>query len=231
MRLSVIVPVYNEAATVRVLLERVLARPEPAEVVVVDDASTDGTADVLAALPPDPRLRCVRQPHNAGKGAAVRRGFSEATGDWVLVQDADLELDPAEYAVLVAAAPLSPGAVYGSRFLRPRRGFPFATTLGNRVLSLWTSLLFRTRVSDMETCFKLLRRDLALDLGLTAERFDFEPQVTGLLLRRGAKPVEVPVSYRPRGREAGKKLHWRDGFVALEMLVRIALGRPRRGAH
>ena len=224
MKLSVIVPVFNEAPTVRALLERVLSRPEPFEVIVVDDGSTDGTADVLAGLPPNARLRALRQPRNMGKGAAVRRGFDESRGDWVLVQDADLELDPGEYPRLLEAAARSRGAVYGSRFLGPAPGRPFFATLANRVLSLWTSLLFRTHVSDMETCYKLVRRDLVLALGLTADRFDFEPEVTGKLLRRGAKPVEVPISYRPRGAAAGKKIRLKDGVIAVGVLVRIAMG-------
>jgi glycosyltransferase involved in cell wall biosynthesis len=228
--LSIIVPVFNEAATVGAVIERLLDidLPVPREVVVVDDASTDGTGDVLRRLPVQPDvLTIVHAERNAGKGGAVRIGLARARGTIVAIQDADLELDPAQLAALVVPivehrAPV----VYGSRFLSGFANVPFMTVAGNRVLTQATNLLYGSRLTDMETCYKVMRREVMLSLGLRANRFDIEPEITAKLLRAGHTILELPVRYDPRAKSEGKKLRWRDGVHALGMLVRLRFGAP-----
>ena len=181
--LSVVIPCYNESATVATVVEHVLASPYTAEVVIVDDGSTDGTRDILAGLS-HPRVRVLLQPHNQGKGAALRRGFAEATADYVVVQDADLEYDPAEYGALVQ--PLADDladVVYGSRFLAGRPAAPWLSIFANQVLTGVTNLLYGSRITDMETCYKVMEREIAQSLGLESNRFDIEPEITSKLLR------------------------------------------------
>jgi len=221
--LSIIVPVYNEAATSRVVIDRLLAIDLPVahEIIVVNDGSTDGTGAVLdqAAREQLPIVVLHVEP-NAGKGSAIRHGLARARGSIVAIQDADLELDPRQLGSLVE--PILGGfadVVYGSRFALGRSGAPLVTYLANRALTVATNLLFRASLTDMETCYKVMRTEVARSLQLSAERFDIEPQITARLLRRGHRIHEVPVRYEPRSRRQGKKIRWRDGVRALQVLV------------
>ena len=223
-KLSVIVPVYNERNTVVEVLRRMRAVELPdgidREIIVVDDGSSDGTRDVLNQLS-DSTVRIILHEHNRGKGAAVRTGIEVASGDYVLIQDADLEYDPEDWPKLVA--PVMRGrarVVYGSRFTGERRNMLFLHWIGNRFLSLVTNVLYNTTLSDMETCYKLFDRSLLDGITLRAQRFEFEPEVTAKVLRRGIRIYEVPISYTGREFDEGKKITWRDGFVALWTLVK-----------
>jgi glycosyltransferase involved in cell wall biosynthesis len=221
--LSIIVPVYNEVATSRAVLDRLLAvhLPLPREIVVVDDGSTDGTAQVLdAAVDEHLPLVVFHAERNGGKGTAIRCGLQHARGSIIAIQDADLELDPQQLADLVE--PILRGAadvVYGSRFLRGRAGAPLVTFVANRILTGITNLLFGASLTDMETCYKVMRVDVARSLELSADRFDIEPQITARLLRRGHRIHERPIRFEPRSRAQGKKIGWRDGVHAIRVLV------------
>jgi len=221
--LSIIVPVYNEVATSRAVLDRLLAvhLPLPREIVVVDDGSTDGTGQVLdAAVAEHLPLVVLHAERNGGKGSAIRLGLQHAQGSIIAIQDADLELDPQQLADLVA--PILGGdadVVYGSRFLRGRGGAPLVSFLANRILTGVTNVLFGASLTDMETCYKVMRMDVARSLELSADRFDIEPQITARLLRRGHRIRERPVRFEPRSRAQGKKIGWRDGVHALRVLV------------
>jgi glycosyltransferase involved in cell wall biosynthesis len=221
--LSIIVPVYNEVATSRAVLDRLLAvhLPLPREIVVVDDGSTDGTAQVLdAAVDEHLPLVVFHAERNGGKGTAIRFGLQHARGSIIAIQDADLELDPQQLADLVE--PILRGAadvVYGSRFLRGRASAPLVTFVANRILTGVTNLLFGASLTDMETCYKVMRVDVARSLELSADRFDIEPQITARLLRRGHRIHERPIRFEPRSRAQGKKIGWRDGVHALRVLV------------
>jgi glycosyltransferase involved in cell wall biosynthesis len=221
--LSIIVPVYNEVATSRAVLDRLVAidLPVPREIVVVDDGSTDGTAQVLdAAVGERLPIVVLHAERNGGKGAAIRLGLGRARGSIVAIQDADLELDPQQLAFLVE--PILSGTasvVYGSRFLRGRGGAPLLTFAANRILTGVTNLLFGASLSDMETCYKVMRVEVARSLALSADRFDIEPQITARLLRGGHRIHELPVRFEPRSRAQGKKIGWRDGVHALRVLV------------
>ncbi|HEX9467337.1 MAG TPA: glycosyltransferase family 2 protein [Acidimicrobiia bacterium] len=224
-KLSVIVPVFDERNTVVEIVRRMRAveLPVDLEIVLVDDGSTDGTSDVLTQLA-DSTVRVVTHDENRGKGAAVRSGLEHVTGDLVLVQDADLEYDPADWPKLLN--PLLRGkavVVYGSRFTGERRNMLFLHWVGNRLLSLVTNVLYNTTLSDMETCYKLFDRRVLDDITLRAQRFEFEPEVTAKILRRGIRIYEVPISYTGREFHEGKKITWRDGFVALWTLVKYRL--------
>ena len=235
-RLSVIVPVYNEKNTLRELLERVRAqpltwqgRPVEREVIVVDDCSNDGGVDFLErdeSRLTYPEVRLIRHPINRGKGAAIRTGLAYATGEVVLIQDADLEYDPGDYPRLIA--PILEGkarVVYGSRFakhglLARLPGMHPANWLANKLLSWTASLLFARSVTDEATCYKVLDRSLIDELHLRAERFDFCPEVTSKVLRRGHQIIEVPIAYHGRGTNEGKKIRWTDAFHAWWTLLR-----------
>ena len=221
-KLSVIVPVFNEANTLVEIVRRMrqVELPIDKEIILVDDGSTDGTVSVLPHLE-DSTVRVVRHGENRGKGAAVRTGLEQATGDLVLVQDADLEYDPEDWPKLLQ--PVLRGkavAVYGSRFTGERRNMLFWHWVGNRFLSLVTNVLYNTTLSDMETCYKLVDRDLLRSLDLRSTRFEIEPEITAKLLRRHVRIYEVPISYAGREFTEGKKITWRDGFVALWTLVK-----------
>ena len=218
-----IVPVFNEQATVAAVIDRLLTIdfPTELEIIVVNDGSSDGTRQVLDRLEGTARLRIVHAERNRGKGHAIRLGLDQARGDVIAVQDADLELDPAQLAMLVE--PLIQGeatVVYGSRFLDRRPDAPWLTLVANRVLTSLTNVLYGSSITDMETCYKVVRTSVARGLGLTADRFDIEPEITARLLKSGHRIVERPVTFTPRSRAAGKKIGWRDGVAAIRVLVR-----------
>jgi glycosyltransferase involved in cell wall biosynthesis len=221
-KLSVVVPVFNERNTVVEIVRRMRAveLPVEREIVLVDDGSDDGTRAVLPQLG-DSTVRVVTHPHNRGKGAAVRTGLANVTGDLVIVQDADLEYDPEDWPRLLA--PMLKGkaqVVYGSRFTGERRNMLFLHWLGNRFLSLVTNVLYNTTLSDMETCYKVFDRRILDGIKLRSERFEFEPEITAKILKKRIRIYEVPISYAGREPEEGKKITWHDGFSALWTLLK-----------
>jgi glycosyltransferase involved in cell wall biosynthesis len=222
------VPVYNEARSFQAIIERIRDVPLgdiERELVIVDDGSTDGTAQ-LVDRERERGARVVHHPRNRGKGAAIRTGFEHATGDVLVIQDADLEYDPADFVRLLA--PIRAGeahVVYGSRFLGERRGMTVLGFLANRSLSVLTSLFYGTRITDMETCYKMLRRQVIEGMVLRAEGFDIEPELTSKILRGGWRILEVPIRYEARSQAEGKKIGWRDGVQAIWTLVRFRLAR------
>ena len=220
-RLSVLVPVYNEVGTVQTLLERVMAVPIPKEIIVVDDCSTDGTRDILARLQRDLGFTLLLQPQNGGKGSALRRGFEAVQGDLVVIQDADLEYSPEELPELIKL--ICEGradVVYGSRFLGRHRVFLFTHYAGNRLLTLITNVLYNTMLTDMETCYKVMRTEVLRSMRLQSNGFGIEPELTAKIFKRGLRVYEVPISYDGRGYDEGKKIGWRDGVVAVWVLLR-----------
>jgi glycosyltransferase involved in cell wall biosynthesis len=226
--LSVVIPCYNELGTVRKVVDSVLASPWTAEVVIVDDGSTDGTREVLAEIDGSPiydRVRVFYQPHNMGKGAALRRGFAEAEARYVIVQDADLEYDPGEYGALVR--PLIDNladVVYGSRFhsSQPHRVLYFWHSVGNRFLTMLSNMFTNLNLTDMETCFKVFRREVIQSIDIEEDRFGFEPEVTAKVARAGWRVYELGISYRGRTYDEGKKIGWRDGVRAVTCIVKYS---------
>lgn len=222
MLLSVLVPVYNEEESLAKLIDRVSQVPLKMEILVVDDCSTDSTWDILSSIDA-PNLRKLRHEVNKGKGAAVRTALANATGDFVIIQDADLEYDPFDFVKLIE--PVTTGeaqVVYGVRNLDGQRAM---MRYGNRFLTMVTNLLYGSRLGDMETCYKLLPRQLALDLKLECNRFDLEPEITAKVLRRGYSILDIPISYVPR---TNKKLSpWRDGWPAVSTLFKYRFGSVR----
>ncbi|PYR78205.1 MAG: glycosyl transferase [Acidobacteria bacterium] len=233
MRLSIIIPVYNEEQTIDEVISRVAAVDLAGiqkEIVIANDGSTDGTRRIIdeRAWPPGLPVHVHHSPINLGKGAAVRLGLAFADGDVLLVQDADLELDPNEYTRLLA--PLVDGradVVYGSRFLTRSGRVPRRTRLANRALTMLTNLLFGARLTDMETAYKVMRREALDGIRLRAVGFDIEPELTAKLLLAGRRIVEVPISYQPRRQDEGKKLRWIDGVDAVYMLLKCRLTESR----
>src|SRR5262245_28764150 len=235
MKLSIIVPVYNEQQTINEVIERVLAvdlGEIEREVIIANDGSQDGTRRAIEERGwlRDPRVRLCENPINLGKGAAVRHGLSQAAGDIVLVQDADLELDPRDYGALLK--PILDGqanVVYGSRFLKRSDRIPTRTRIANRFLTTLTNVLFGGRLTDMETAYKVFRREIIQSIRLRAVGFDFEPEVTARLLLARHRIVEVPISYEPRTADEGKKIGWVDGLDAVYILLkcRVTGARPR----
>jgi glycosyltransferase involved in cell wall biosynthesis len=219
--LSVVMPVYNERDTIEEIIRRVLSVPIRTELIVVDDGSTDGTRDVLKSLEPELPIKLILQPANAGKGAALRRGFREVTGDLVVIQDADLEYSPEEYPDLIELICQGRAdVVYGSRFLGRHRVFMFTHYAGNRFLTLVTNILYNTMLTDMETCYKVMRTEVLRSMTLDSDGFGIEPELTAKIFKRHYRVYEVPITYDGRGYEEGKKITWRDGFVALWVLLK-----------
>jgi len=223
MKLSIVMPVFNERNTIKEILRRVrqvdLGDLER-EVVIVDDGSSDGTRDILS-MEEDSGTRVICHAENRGKGAAVRTGFAAATGDLILIQDADLEYDPEDYPRLLE--PVLKGkaqVVYGSRFTGPRKNMLFWHYVGNRFLALVTNVLYNTTLSDMETCYKLFTREALEGIELRSDHFDIEPEMTAKILKKKIRIFEVPITYAGREMEEGKKITWRDGIPALWTLIK-----------
>ena len=230
--LSVVMPCFNEAQTVKIVIEQVLASPYTRELIVVDDGSTDGTQDIATAYV-DPRIKVLLQPVNEGKGAALRRGFAEATSEFVIVQDADLEYDPREYAVILQ--PLleqKADVVYGSRFhgSRPHRVLYYWHSVGNKLLTTLSNMFTDLNLTDMETCYKAFRRPVLDSFVIEENRFGIEPEITAKVARGGWRIYEVGISYDGRTYAEGKKIGWKDGIRALYCIVRYSFG-PRHRAR
>ncbi len=223
MKLSVIMPVYNERNTIQEILRRVrtvdigeIAK----EIIVVDDGSNDGTPDILK-LEEDSTVKVLKHKVNQGKGAAIRTGLGAATGDFIIIQDADLEYDPDDYRTLLAPILKKKAeVVYGSRFTGEHRNMLYWHMLGNKFLSFMTNVLYNTTVSDMETCYKLFTREALEGIEIKSDKFNFEPEITAKILKKKIRVYEVPISYAGREYEEGKKITWRDGFSALWALVK-----------
>ncbi|MEQ1727688.1 MAG: glycosyltransferase family 2 protein [Vicinamibacterales bacterium] len=218
--LSVVMPVYNERTTVEEIIRRVLAVPMRIQLIVVDDGSKDGSGDILERLQPELGFTLMRQA-NAGKGAALRKGFAAVTGDMVIIQDADLEYAPEEYPDLIDLIVKGQAdVVYGSRFLGRHRVFMFTHYLGNMVVTLATNILYNTMLNDMETCYKVMRTDVLRSFTLDSNGFGIEPEITAKIFKRGYRVYEIPITYAGRGYDEGKKITWRAGFEALWVLLK-----------
>ena len=223
--LTVVMPCFNERATIETIVERVLASPYTAELIIVDDGSTDGTREILEKLGHQPRVRVFEQPVNQGKGAALRRGFGEVTAPYAIVQDADLEYDPGDYGVMIE--PLIDGradVVFGSRFQgqAAHRVLYFWHSIGNKVLTLLSNMVTDLNLSDMETCFKAFRKEVLDSITVQEDRFGFEPEITAKVAAGGWRVFEVGISYNGRTYAEGKKIGWRDGVRALWCIAKYA---------
>ena len=227
MRLSVIIPVYNEKNTLLEILKRVERVDMEKEIIIVDDFSTDGTREVLEDIKTSESgkdIKIIFQEKNGGKGIAIRKGLEYVTGDYVIIQDGDLEYDPEDYHKLLK--PVFKGkaeVVYGSRFTGEHRDMFFWHWIGNRFLTFVTNILYDTTLSDMETCYKLFKTNIIKNIKIKAHRFDFEPEITAKVLKKGIRIYEVPISYAGREFHEGKKITWRDGFIALWTLLKYRI--------
>ena len=219
--LSVVMPCYNEKDTIEEIVRRVLAVNIRTELIIVDDGSKDGTRDILQRLGNDLPIKVIFQPANAGKGSALRRGFQEVTGDLVVIQDADLEYSPEEFPDLIELICQGRAdVVYGSRFLGRHRVFMFTHYAGNCLLTFVTNVLYNTMLSDMETCYKVMRTEVLRSMTLDSNGFGIEPELTAKIFKRHYRVYEIPITYDGRGYEEGKKITWRDGLVALWVLLK-----------
>jgi glycosyltransferase involved in cell wall biosynthesis len=235
MKLSVVMPVYNESATLKKVVEKVLSVPLEIELICVDDGSRDGSVEILKELQRQyPQIKIVLQPKNMGKGAALRRGIQEATGLYVVIQDADLEYDPSEYPILLD--PLmqeEADVVYGSRFLggHAHRVLYFWHSVGNWLLTLFSNILTNVNLTDMETCYKMFRREVIQSIPIEENRFGFEPEITVKIAKRRLRIYEVGISYWGRTYEEGKKIGWKDGMRALWCLLKYSIKERRLKVH
>jgi glycosyltransferase involved in cell wall biosynthesis len=222
MKISVIIPAYNEKNTIQEIVRRVQAMKMVDEIIIVDDGSTDGTRDLIANLDGKNNVRTILHEKNQGKGAAVRTGISAATGEVLIIQDADLEYDPREYPNLMK--PIEEGmadVVYGSRFLgAPHRAILFWNMVANKLLTLMTNILYNNILTDMETGYKVFRREVVVDMKIHAKRFDFEPEFTAKILKKNVRVFEVPITFNPRDYSEGKKIKMRDAFDAVWTLIK-----------
>lgn len=220
MKLTIIIPVYNEEKTVKEIVENVLSTPFDKEIIIIDDGSCDKTRDILNNYSTKSNITLIFQEKNKGKGAAVREGINRATGDIVLVQDADLEYDPREYSKLLKPIMENKaGVVYGSRFRGEGKAMLFWHAAGNKFLTFITNLLYDSTLTDMETCYKVFKRNIIQNVNLKSNRFNIEPEITAKILRQGHRIYEVPISYTGREYNEGKKITWKDGVVALGTLL------------
>lgn len=219
--LSVVMPCYNEQETIETIVERVKNVPLRTELIIVDDGSKDRTREILAELQKKFDFKLILKETNGGKGSALRRGFEEVTGDLVVIQDADLEYSPEEFPDLIELICQGRAdVVYGSRFLGRRRVFLFTHYVGNRLLTLITNILYNTILTDMETCYKVMRTEVLRSFKLNSNGFGIEPEMTAKIFKRGYRVYEVPITYDGRGYDEGKKITWRDGVVALWVLLK-----------
>jgi glycosyltransferase involved in cell wall biosynthesis len=223
MKLSVIIPVYNEKNTVVEVIEKVRNVPLEKEIIVVDDGGTDGTRDRLSQIQKTQDFRMILKNKNEGKGSAIRTGLKEATGDVIIIQDADLECNPNEIATLFNAWSNNSPVVYGSRFLSKKNKLPLHSLFANKFLTWLTNFLFKGSITDMETCYKLISKDILLSLSLEQNGFEIEPEITCKILKKGYKIKEVPISYCPRNKDKGKKICWKDGIKAIFYIVGLRL--------
>lgn len=223
MKLSVIMPVYNEINNFKAIFDKVLlAEPKDKEVVIVDDFSTDGTREMLQKLTPPENVHIFYLEKNCGKGAAIREALKHVSGEYIVIQDADMEYEPSEYIKLLQ--PLEEkkaDIVYGSRFLGKFEAMSFAHKMGNKFLTLLTNLLYGVKITDMETCYKMFPLKAYQGIEIKSNRFDFEPEITSKFLKRGFKIIELPISYKARKFNEGKKISWKDGFDAVKALLRF----------
>ena len=222
-KLSIVIPCYNEEKTIQEIVDLVeKVNGVEKEIIIVDDGSKDSSREILSRMAKEkPHLKIILKPQNSGKGATVREGYKHTTGDYVIVQDADLEYDPQDYKKLLAEMEKGGQVVYGSRFSGDYQDMTSLHYFGNRFLTVLTNLLYGTHLTDMETCYKLLPGDFVRSLKLKSDRFDFEPEITSRILKSGAKIVEVPISYRGRSWKEGKKITWRDGVHAVKTLIKF----------
>jgi glycosyltransferase involved in cell wall biosynthesis len=231
VKLSILMPVYNEFATLESAVKRVLDVEYPVEVelVIVDDGSTDGTRTLYSAWENDPRVRIHLKPSNGGKGSAIRKGAELATGDYVIMCDADLEYSPEEIpSLLTPVLNSTASVVYGTRTFGSHNAYSYLYVLGNRGVTTVANILFNVYISDLETCFKLMPLELYRDMNIKSAGFGMEAEITGKLLGRGVRPYEVPITYHARSREDGKKLTWKDGVEAVAILVRQRFAARKR---